>query len=47
MKTGVLVIRDGGSLVNNEWFKSRTDMPIVFTAGHHISMKKRHIKDFS
>lgn len=47
MKSGVLVIRDGGSMLNNEWFKTRMDMPTVFTAGNHISLEKRYIKNYS
>ncbi|QPK93768.1 amidohydrolase family protein [Actinomyces sp. zg-332] len=47
MDSGVLAIRDGGSRLNNEWFKTRTDMPVVFTAGNHIAKTKRYIKDFA
>lgn len=37
LKTGVLAIRDAGSRMNNEWFKTRVDMPTVLTAGIHIA----------
>lgn len=47
MKSGVLAIRDGGSPNSNEWLKSRMNMPIVVTAGMHISRTKRYIPSMS
>ena len=46
MKKGTLVIRDGGSKADNTWFKARTDMPVVMTAGTHIAKTKRYIKGY-